>query len=539
MLMFRRTAVTSFIVSCVLGGLASRALGEVKPHALFSDGMVLQQGIKAPVWGTANDGEQVAVRFQDQQVSATAKDGKWIVRLEELKAGGPFEMVITGKNTIRFKNVLVGEVWICGGQSNMEFPVSMSANAKEAVASSKNPMLRLFTVAHRTASSPRHSVNGTWKESGPETVGNFTAVGYFFGRDLQKALGVPVGLIQSCWGGTLCEAWTSRQGLAKHPDFQDIDAIQARAWERYTQGLKKYEEAREEQEEIREGTRTAPAPSSPAEKRRRSSDGRQAARPPQPPANPAHDPNIPASLHNGMIAPLIPYAIRGAIWYQGESNAGRAFQYRTLFPNMIRNWRDDWGEGDFPFLFVQLAPWQKIVQEPQESAWAELREAQLLTSLHVPHTGMAVITDVGDEKDIHPRQKEPVGARLALAALGVAYDRPVAYSGPLYDSMTVEGDKAVLKFKHVGGGLTAKDGALRGFVIAGDDRKFTNAQAEIRGNEVVVWSPKVSRPVAVRYGWADYPLGNLWNKDGLPASPFRTDDFPPITAGSRKLTSNK
>ena len=407
------------------------------------------------------------------------------------------------------------------------------------MASSKNPMLRLFTVAHRTASSPRHSLNGTWKECGPETVRNFTAVGYFFGRDLQKALGVPVGLIESCWGGTLCEAWTSRQGLAKHPDFQDIDAIQTKAWERYAQALKKYEEAREEQEEALEGARTAQAPSSPAEKRRRSSDGRQAARSPQPPANPAHDPNMPASLYNGMIAPLIPYAIRGAIWYQGESNAGRAFQYRTLFPNMIRNWRDDWGEGDFPFLFVQLAPWQKIVQEPQESAWAELREAQLLTSLHVPHTGMAVITDLGDEKDIHPRQKEPVGARLALAALGVAYGRPVAYSGPLYDSMTVEGDKAVLKFKQVGGGLTAKDGALRGFAIAGDDRKFTNAQAEIRGNEVVVWSPKVSRPVAVRYGWADYPLGNFWSKDGLPASPFRTDDFPPVTAGSRKLTRNK
>ena len=300
--MFRRTAIAWFIVSCILGGPASRASGEVKTHALFSDGMVLQQGMKAPVWGTADDGEQVVVRFQDQQVSTTAKDGKWMVRLPALKAGGPFKMVITGKNTIRFEKVLVGEVWICGGQSNMEFPVSVSANAKDAVASSKNPMLRLFTVAHRTASSPRHTVSGTWKECSPETVGNFTAVGYFFGRDLQKALGVPVGLIQSCWGGTLCEAWTSRQGLAKHPDFQDIDAIQARAWERYAQALKKYEEAREKQEEMLERA--------PAEKRRLSPDGRQAPRSPQPPANPAHDPNMPASLYNGMIAPLIPYAIR-------------------------------------------------------------------------------------------------------------------------------------------------------------------------------------------------------------------------------------
>jgi sialate O-acetylesterase len=236
-------------------------------------------------------------------------------------------------------------------------------------------------------------------------------------------------------------------------------------------------------------------------------------------------------LYNGMIAPLIPFAFRGAIWYQGESNAGRAYQYRTLFPAMIANWRADWKkqnpqQGDFPFLFVQLAPFMAIVQEPQESAWAELREAQLLTSLKVPNSAMAVITDVGDEKDIHPKGKEPVGARLALAARALAYGEKIVYSGPLYSGMKAEGNKAVLSFQHVGGGLVAKEGSLKGFTIAGQDRKFVNAEAEIRGEHVVVWSPQVDKPVAVRYGWANYPLGNLWNKDGLPASPFRTDDFP-------------
>jgi sialate O-acetylesterase len=234
-----------------------------------------------------------------------------------------------------------------------------------------------------------------------------------------------------------------------------------------------------------------------------------------------------------MIAPLVPYAIRGAIWYQGESNAGRAYEYRTLFPAMIRNWRDAWGQGDFPFLFVQLAPFMKIVTEPGESAWAELREAQLLTTRTVPNTAQAVITDVGDEDDIHPKQKEPVGKRLALAALALAYGRDVVYSGPDYQRMKVEGDRAVLSFKHVGEGLEARGGPLKGFAIAGTDRKWVNGEAEIQGDRVVVWSPQVKGPVAVRYGWANYPLGNLWNKDGLPASPFRTDDFPLTTEPKR------
>jgi sialate O-acetylesterase len=491
------------------------AWAAVKPHGLFSDGMVLQQGMKVPIWGTAGPNEQVRVDFQGQHVTTSAKDGHWLLRLENLKPGGPFEMTIRGSNTLRFNNVLVGEVWICSGQSNMEWPVSMSADAKRAMAASKNPIIRLLRVPRHTALSPRHDLKADWKECGPDTVRDFTAVGYFFGRDLQKALGVPVGLIQSAWGGTLAEAWTSQGGLKHHPDFKNVADWDTRAQEKYVRAKKAYEETLARHEKA-----VAQA----------KQDGKQPPKTPRPPNDPAHDPSRPAALYNGMIAPLIPYAIRGAIWYQGESNVSRAYQYRTLFPLMIENWRHNWGEGAFPFLFVQLAPFLRIVKEPQESSWAELREAQLLTSLQVPHTAMAVITDVGAEKDIHPRHKEPVGGRLALAALAVAYGRPIVYSGPIYDHMKVEGDRIVLSFKDVGSGLVAKNGSLQGFVIAGDDHKFVNAQAEIRGAEVAVWSMQVPKPVAVRYGWANYPLGNLWNREGLPASPFRTDDFPATTA---------
>ena len=242
----------------------------------------------------------------------------------------------------------------------------------------------------------------------------------------------------------------------------------------------------------------------------------------------------PTELYNGMIAPLVHYGIKGAIWYQGESNAGRAEQYRTLFPDMIRNWRADWNEGDFPFFLVQLAPFKAIKNQPADSEWAELREAQLLTTKILPHTGMAVITDVGNPSNIHPTQKQPVGARLALAARHIAYGEKIVYSGPIFKSMQVEGEKAVLKFENVGSGLEARDGALKGFAICGEDRKFVWATAEIEGrgsrSRVVVSSPQVAHPVAVRFGWADCPVVNFWNKDGLPASPFRTDDFPMITA---------
>jgi sialate O-acetylesterase len=495
-------------------GVGALARADVKPHALFSDNMVLQQDIQVPIWGTADEGENVTVRFQGQEVSTPTANGKWMVRLDKLRAGGPFELTISGKNKIEFKNVLVGEVWICSGQSNMEWPITLSAHPNETIKQSKNPMLRLYTVQHTPSLIPEHEIKregpkGTWLECGPETVPSFSAVAYFFGRDLQKTRNVPVGLIHTSWGGTFAEAWTSQSALHARPELKELAEARGMVLPKYLNALRQYRTDLDNY--IRAVTKAVdegkPLPAAPK----------------TPPNPPDKDPNVSANLYNGMLAPLIPYAIHGAIWYQGESNAGRPRQYRTLLPAMIQNWRDDWKQGDFTFLIVQLAPFYKIEQEPKESNWAELREAQLLTNLHHPHTGLAVITDVGHETDIHPKQKEPVGHRLALAARALAYGEKIEYSGPVFDRMEVQGDKAILSFTHVGAGLEAKGGALTGFTIAGEDKKFVNAEAEIQGDKVIVHSAKVARPVAARFGWANYPVVNLWNKDGLPASPFRTD----------------
>jgi sialate O-acetylesterase len=474
------------------------ASAAVKPHALFTDHMVLQQGRSVPVWGVADAGERVTVGFLNQQKSTTAGgDGKWMVRLDALEAGGPHTLSIAGKNTIRILDVLVGEVWIASGQSNMQWPVSRSADPEQTAASSENPRLRLFTVPRTKADAPTDSVDSKWERCGPETVPEFSAVAYFFGRDLQKARNVPVGVIHTSWGGSPAEAWLSPDALESCADGKDIVDLYAGMWKNYEQSLAQYKtEQAAAKAEGKEFKKQAP-----------------------------RKPWKPTELYNGMISSILPYAITGGIWYQGESNAGRAYQYRTLFPAMIQSWREAWGQGDFPFLLVQLAPFRKIRTEPGDSDWAELREAQLLSTHVLPNVGMAVITDVGEEDDIHPKQKEPVGARLALAARAIAYGEEIVYSGPEYKSLTIDGDEAVVGFNHVGGGLVIKGDALQGFELAGADRVFHNAKAEIRGETVVVTCPKVPAPVAVRYGWADYPVVNLWNADILPATPFRTDDF--------------
>jgi sialate O-acetylesterase len=500
----------------------------VKPHALISDGMVLQQGMPVPLWGSADDGEKVTVRFQGQEVSTTAKGGKWLVRLDNLKAGGPYELTIQGTNTVPIKNVLVGEVWVASGQSNMEWPVRLSADPEQTAANAKYPLIRLFTVPHTARPTPQSDVQGSWKECGPETVIGFSAVAYFFGRDLHKARNVPVGIINTSWGGTPAEAWTSRPALEAHPQLKGLVDKYEQAVANYPKAVEQYN-ANKDQVRAKYEAAVAKA----------KAEGKRPPNKPQPPADPKTYQHSPATLFNGMIASLQPYAIKGAIWYQGESNAGRAYEYRTLFPAMIKNWRETWKQGDFPFLFVQLAPFMAIEAEPKESTWAELREAQLLTSLRVPNTAMAVITDVGDEKDIHPKQKEPVGGRLALAARALAYGERLTYSGPVYADLKVEGNKAILGFKHTGGGLVAKGGTLEGFTIAGADRKFVKAEAAIQEDKIVVWSPEVEKPVAVRFGWANYPVVNLWNKDGLPASPFRTDDFPMLTAPARAAATSQ
>jgi sialate O-acetylesterase len=494
----------SISVICLFA-LAASTRADVRLPALFTDNMVLQQRMDTPVWGWADDGEKVTVSFRGHKVRTVAKDGKWMVTLNGLKPGGPDELMVTGKNSITVRNVLVGDVWICSGQSNMEFPIENSFESKPDIESCANPMIHLFHVPHLKANAPTNDVKAAWQECNSTTVLGFTAVGYYFGLDLQKARNVPVGLIETSWGGSPAEVWM-RDGM-----LSDNARYKKEILDHYVVAMSKYEE---EHAAYEKESAEAKAVGKPFDKKA--------------PQRPAWKP---AELYNGMIAPLIPYGIKGATWYQGESNAGRAEQYRTLFADMIRNWRQDWNQGDFTFLAVQLAPFMAVKDEPAESAWAELREAQLLATKVLPKVGMAVITDVGDPKDIHPKKKRPVGERLALAARGIAYGENIVYSGPTYRTMHVKGDKAELTFENVGDGLEARDGALKGFAICGDDHKFAWANAEIEGKTVVVSSASVPKPFAVRYGWADCPVVNLWNKDGLPASPFRTDNFSMVTSG--------
>jgi len=496
------------------------AVADIKLPAIIGDNMVLQQGGKVPIWGWADPSEEVTagVSWNSTKLAVTAdKDGKWTIKIDPPKAGGPYEMTIAGKNTITIKNILVGEVWVCSGQSNMQMAVQSSANAKQEVAEAGYPKIRLFSVKRTVADKPQSDCVGNWTECSPETVPGFSAVAYFFGRELHKQLNVPVGLIHTSWGGTPAEAWTRREVLEADADFVPIV-------KRYDDAVAKYPQAMEEYKQKLVKWKQA------AEKAL--SDGKK---PPQRPGAPfgPGNPHSPAGLYNAMIAPLIPYGIQGAIWYQGESNAGRAYQYRTLFGGMIKNWRDDWGQGQFSFLFVQLANFMKVKPEPDESAWAELREAQSMT-LALPNTGMAVIIDIGDADNIHPKNKQDVGKRLALWPLAGIYGKKLVYSGPIYKSMKVDGNSIILSFDHVGGGLVAKgDGQLKGFSIAGKDRKFVWADAKIDGNTVVVSSDKVSEPAAVRYAWADNPVCNFYNKESLPASPFRTDEWPGVTLDAR------
>ncbi len=483
------------------------AAAEVRLSGLFSDNMVLQREIWVPVWGWADPGEKVAVEFSGRRVSTVAdENGRWKVALAPLKAGaGPYELKVSGRNTVVIENVAVGEVWICSGQSNMAMEVRRCLDAERETAAADYPLIRQFQVKRGKALEPLEDVLTTegekswlnkWRVCTPSTVINFTGVGYFFARDLHRNLDVPIGLIHSSWGGTVAEAWTRRGCLESDPQLKMI----LDSWPGYN-----YDEEWLKTEYEKFITRV---------------DSAHDARMPQPLYF-----NRPSVLYNAMIAPLVPYAIRGTIWYQGESNAFRAQQYRRLFPAMIENWRSDWGQGDFPFLFVQLVNF-----EGGSGAWPYLREAQTM-ALHLPNTAMAVGIDIGEAGDVHPKNKQEVGRRLALAARGLVYGEKLVYSGPLYRSMKVQGERCRISFCHTGDGLAAKgSGPLRGFLIAGADRKFVEAEAGIEGGEVILWSEEIKKPVAVRYAWDDNPQGcNLWNraegKLGLPASPFRTDDW--------------
>ncbi len=457
----------------------SIALSAIKLPAVIGDNMVLQRDMPVPIWGWADKGEEVTVSVAGQTLSAKASDdGRWKVILAKLGVGQPLEMTIKGSsgNVITLKNILVGEVWVGSGQSNMQMGVNSCKDAPKEIAEAKYPNIRLFTVPNKKAAEPQTNCEGQWVECSPASVPGFSAAAYFFGRQLHKELNVPVGLINTSWGGSPAQWWTSRKTL------ESIDSLKSLV-------------------------------------------GGES-----------------SSLYNAMIAPLIPYAIRGAIWYQGEANVGGAYQYRTLFPAMIANWRADWGQGDFPFGYVQIAPFAGYSEDwgANPAACAELWEAQTMTLKLSPNTGMAVTVDIADvdfihpkNKDyrgIHPTNKQDVGRRLALWALAKVYGKDLVYSGPIYKSMTVEGNKIRLQFDHVGGGLIASDGKpLTYFTIAGADQKFVPATAVIDGNSLVVGSDQVPQPVAVRFAWRDDATPNLASKEGLPASPFRTDTWKGVT----------
>lgn len=485
------------IAVAVLTLATSIAHAEVSLPAIFGDHMVLQSGRDLPFWGTAEPGEEITVSISRAEPANGAKaemasttagaDGRWSVKLPARTAGETVAVTVAGKNSVTFANVLIGEVWICSGQSNMEWPVSAANNHVEEIAQAKYPSIRIFKVERSTALVPQSRLDGHWVECSPDTVGDTSAVGYYFGRELHRDLKRPVGLIVAAVGGAYCESWTSLAALKSDEEFAPI---------------------------LQRADRANGDP------------------------NQANNPNRASVLFNGMIAPLLPFPIAGTIWYQGESNVQRAFQYRKLFPLLITDWRRHWGQAELPFLFVQLANYVPDKSkpdhpaEPEDSAWAELREAQAL-ALQRPKTGMAVTIDIGDPHDINPKNKQEVGRRLARLAARVAYGHEIVSCGPLFKSMKINRTEATLEFENVGDGLACHGGKLIGFAIAGSDRKFVWASARIEGKTVVVSSPKITEPVAVRYAWGDNPEGNLFNELNLPAAPFRTDDWPGVTVQNK------
>jgi sialate O-acetylesterase len=452
------------------------------------------------IWGTAAPGESVGVSFQGQEVkAATRGDGKWEAWLKPLSAAGPLEMTI---NDLTIRDVLVGEVWVGSGQSNMEFVLANAVNHDAEIAEARYPLIHVFHVKKAVGEKPADDVAGVWEVCDPRSVPRFSAVEYFFGRHLHQALHVPMGLIESDWGGTPAQAWTSHPALEADPALKFV----LDDWDRI---LTNYPAAKQQYDQRLEVWNQA------VEKAK--ADGSKAPNRPPAPQGPGH-PNTPSGLYNAMIAPLIPYAIRGVIWYQGEANASEAhaYRYRRLFADMIQDWRDRWGEGDFPFLFVQLAnfkanPW-----------WPVLRESQTET-LRLRNTGMALAIDIGESNDIHPKNKQDVGRRLALAALHVAYGKELEYSGPMFRQAVPDGDGLRVYLTHAEGLQAKGGGAVTGFTVAGADGQFVPADVKIDGSSVVVRSAQVANPTAVRYAWADDPVCNLVNQAGLPAVPFRSD----------------
>jgi len=515
--------VSFCLIALVLGAVSARA--DVHVSNLFGDNMVLQREMAASVWGTADPGESVTVKIGDTQASTTADaHGTWSVKLPAMKANAtPQVLTISGKNTLSLKNVLVGDVWVCSGQSNMEFGLG-GCNAPQDIADADIPALRRIRLDHRALGTPDKDVPGHWETCTPGSAPGFTAVGFYFARRIQKETGLPIGLIDDNWGGTRIEPWIPPCGFQLEPSLAEIEAGRKRAVEGYREAVAKSLPLVEKWVAL---TKQALA------------IGCELPEPPQLPPDPSHDAGSPTTLYNGMIHPIVFFAIKGALWYQGESNGGEGDEYYHKMRALVGGWRKVWGQGDFPFYFVQLANFVQPNPDPAGGdGWARVRMAQV-KSLRIPHTGMAVIVDVGEANDIHPKNKFDVGERLALWALHDDYGKKdLVFSGPLYQSMKIDDGKIRLSFEHVGSGLivgkkegrspTVEDqgGKLKRFAIAGEDRKWHWANAVIEGDTVVVSSPQAPKPVAVRYAYSMNPEGcNLYNKEGLPASPFRTDDW--------------
>jgi len=640
---------TRTLLLCCFCFVASVLHSEVKLPHIFSDNMVIQQNKPIKIWGWADKNETVEVKFLDQVKKVKAdKNGNWQLQLNPVTYGGPYTLDIKGKkSTVSFKNILVGEVWLCSGQSNMEWTVAGSMNATTEIANADYPQIRSFNVRKDMSIEPKSDLNGSWEVCSSETVENFSAVGYFFARKLYQELNIPIGIINSSWGGTDIETWTSsdsffklsekfmdryknieisnmeefikeneqkvrafQEALSKDPGMSEewyrpsyntnawakmavpklwdgeLAAVDGIVWFKYNVTLPESAKGKPAKIQLAMiddnditwlngvkigetnghminrlynipdniltgGTNTivikitdnsgAGGIYGDAKDLYLEVDGKKypLAGDWQYKASVTNhgynfvdtSPNMyPTLLYNAMINPIIQYPIKGAIWYQGENNAGAAYNYRTLFPNMIENWRAKWGY-EFPFYWVQLANFMAKDETPKESEWAELREAQTMT-LSLPQTGEAVITDIGEANDIHPRNKQDVGIRLALNALNKDYGKKdIVYSGPTFKDINISGNKAVISFNNVANGLIVKDkyGYVEGFTIAGADKKFVWAKAYIDGDKVVVYSDNINNPVAVRYSWANNPDVNLFNKEGLPAAPFRTDNWKGIT----------
>ena len=487
---------------------------ELKLSPIFGDSMVLQREQPIHIWGWTKPSTAVTARIAGKEGNTQANEaGRFDLLLDPLPAGGPHSLTISADETKTFQDVLIGEVWLCSGQSNMAWPVSSGKDSDLELLTANDPNLRLISVPQVASQEPLNDFDGRWESCTPETVRSFSAVGYYYGRQLQQTLGIPVGLIDNAWGGSAAEAWVPLEDLEKAGVYGEL--------------LKDWDE------KIAEYSRTAKVGQERYQQRLATWQANKKGPRPRPPKNLIESNKRPANLYNGVLHPVIGYTLQGVIWYQGEANASRAYQYRHLFPLMIQTWRTRWGQGDFPFYWVQLADFRAETQVPGDSDWAELREAQTMAMSKLPNTGQAVIVDLGESADIHPRNKQDVAKRLARWPLAKQYGFDIAFQSPLYRSVTFSNGKANVVFDHVGRGLDTFDiKEPLGFTVAGADQRFVTAEARIIGKNVVeVWSPEVAQPVSVRFGWADNPVRNLQSFDGLPVTPFRTDQWTGVTEG--------